>query len=168
MKLLLLLLLMLGIAASSAAATPRRGGVSGGQREHVSGYYRKNGTYVHSHERASSGTGNRSSSSRTYRPSSRSAGPPPSRSRRSSGQRPAGTSGSESRGETKRSRSMREAFERSEPCPSTGKRSGDCPGYVVDHVKALACGGADSPSNMQWQTVLDAKEKDKTERIGCQ
>jgi hypothetical protein len=26
------------------------------------------------------------------------------------------------------------------------------------------CGGADAPSNMQWQTVADAKAKDKTER----
>jgi hypothetical protein len=25
-------------------------------------------------------------------------------------------------------------------------------GYVVDHKIPLACGGADSPSNMQWQT----------------
>jgi len=31
----------------------------------------------------------------------------------------------------------------------------------------LACGGADSPSNMEWQTVADAKAKDKWERIGC-
>jgi hypothetical protein len=41
------------------------------------------------------------------------------------------------------------------------------PGYVIDHVKPLACGGADTPSNMQWQTVAEAKAKDKTERIGC-
>jgi hypothetical protein len=41
------------------------------------------------------------------------------------------------------------------------------PGYVVDHITPLACGGADRPSNMQWQTVADAKAKDKTERIAC-
>jgi hypothetical protein len=40
-------------------------------------------------------------------------------------------------------------------------------GYVVDHVVPLACGGADSPSNMQWQTAAEAKAKDKTERRGC-
>jgi hypothetical protein len=34
-------------------------------------------------------------------------------------------------------------------------------GYVVDHVIALVCGGRDNPSNMQWQTVADAKQKDK-------
>ncbi|HYT04346.1 MAG TPA: HNH endonuclease signature motif containing protein [Gemmatimonadales bacterium] len=41
------------------------------------------------------------------------------------------------------------------------------PGYVVDHVKPLACGGADDPNNMQWQTVEEAKAKDKVERQGC-
>jgi hypothetical protein len=38
---------------------------------------------------------------------------------------------------------------------------------VVDHVKPLACGGADAPGDMQWQTVAAAKAKDKWERIGC-
>jgi hypothetical protein len=40
-------------------------------------------------------------------------------------------------------------------------------GYVIDHVVPLACGGADAPSNMQWQTIADAAVKDKTERAGC-
>jgi hypothetical protein len=40
-------------------------------------------------------------------------------------------------------------------------------GYVVDHVVPLACGGADSPSNMQWQIKAEAKAKDKWERKGC-
>jgi hypothetical protein len=52
---------------------------------------------------------------------------------------------------------------RAHPCPSTGKTSGSCPGYVIDHVIALKHGGADSPSNMQWQTVQAAKAKDKVE-----
>ncbi|HET7815072.1 MAG TPA: HNH endonuclease signature motif containing protein [Candidatus Baltobacteraceae bacterium] len=41
------------------------------------------------------------------------------------------------------------------------------PGYVIDHVIPLACGGADAPANMQWQTKADAKAKDKWERKGC-
>jgi hypothetical protein len=41
------------------------------------------------------------------------------------------------------------------------------PGYVIDHVVPLAWGGADNTSNMQWQTVADAKAKDKVERKGC-
>jgi hypothetical protein len=38
---------------------------------------------------------------------------------------------------------------------------------VIDHVKPLACGGADTPANMQWQTRAEAKAKDRWERIGC-
>ncbi len=38
------------------------------------------------------------------------------------------------------------------------------PGYIIDHVVALRCGGPDTPANMQWQTVAEAKAKDKTEK----
>jgi hypothetical protein len=38
---------------------------------------------------------------------------------------------------------------------------------VIDHVKPLACGGADAPSNMQWQTAAAGKAKDAWERKGC-
>ncbi len=48
----------------------------------------------------------------------------------------------------------------------TGYRHGR-KGSVVDHKVPLACGGADSPSNMQWQTKAEAKAKDKVERKGC-
>jgi len=42
-------------------------------------------------------------------------------------------------------------------------------GYVVDHVCALACGGIDDPTNMQYQTYKYGKLKDKWERTpeGC-
>lgn len=66
-----------------------------------------------------------------------------------------------------RSTKAKTAFKYTNPCPSTGRNKGLCPGYVIDHVKPLACGGADHPSNMQWQTKEDAKQKDKWERIGC-
>jgi hypothetical protein len=64
---------------------------------------------------------------------------------------------------THRDPAQRRAFQREHACPSTGKTSGACPGYVVDHVQALKHGGADSPGNMQWQTVQDAKAKDRVE-----
>jgi len=66
-------------------------------------------------------------------------------------------------GRIKRNPQARRDFQKSHPCPSTGRTSGACPGYVVDHVKPLKRGGADAPSNMQWQTTQAAKEKDKTE-----
>jgi hypothetical protein len=37
------------------------------------------------------------------------------------------------------------------------------PGHVVDHIVALKRGGADEPWNMQWQTVREAKAKDRLE-----
>jgi hypothetical protein len=67
------------------------------------------------------------------------------------------------RGRIRRSAVAKHSFERQQPCPSTGRTSGRCPGYVVDHVKPLECGGADAPSNMQWQTTAAGKAKDKTE-----
>jgi hypothetical protein len=63
----------------------------------------------------------------------------------------------------KRSAAQRAAFVSTHPCPANGHRTGACPGWVVDHVIALACGGADAPSNMQWQTVAEAKAKDRVE-----
>jgi hypothetical protein len=59
------------------------------------------------------------------------------------------------------------AFKHDHPCPATGKSKGPCKGYVIDHIKPLACGGADRPSNMQWQTTAEAKAKDKWERKAC-
>ena len=66
-------------------------------------------------------------------------------------------------GKIHRSSGAKAAFKKSHPCPSTGKTSGACPGYVVDHVKALKRGGADAPSNMQWQTKGAARAKDRVE-----
>jgi len=67
------------------------------------------------------------------------------------------------RGKIKRSPQARAAFRRQHPCPSTNSTSGGCPGFVVDHVKPLKRGGADAPSNMRWQTVAEAKAKDRVE-----
>lgn len=63
----------------------------------------------------------------------------------------------------KRSHAARREFIKLNPCPSTGKTGGRCPGYVIDHIVPLKRGGPDTPSNMQWQTREDAKAKDKSE-----
>jgi hypothetical protein len=75
--------------------------------------------------------------------------------------------GSNHDGNEHRSRAEVNAFKRQSPCPSTGKPSGRCPGYIVDHVRPLCAGGPDNPTNMQWQTVSDAKAKDRLERQEC-
>jgi hypothetical protein len=69
--------------------------------------------------------------------------------------------------QTLAARSRENHFKALHPCPANGKARGACPGYVIDHVTPLACGGADDPSNMQWQTTAEGRAKDKWERRGC-
>jgi hypothetical protein len=66
-----------------------------------------------------------------------------------------------------RSREVTREFQREHPCPSTGKTTGACPGYRKDHIKALACGGPDAVWNMEWQTIAEAKAKDRWETKAC-
>jgi 5-methylcytosine-specific restriction endonuclease McrA len=39
------------------------------------------------------------------------------------------------------------------------------PGYEVDHIVPLSRGGADKPSNMQWLTIAEHKEKTRREMV---
>jgi hypothetical protein len=64
----------------------------------------------------------------------------------------------DSHGRIHRSAKVRHEFMR-----QTGHPHG-WPGHVVDHKVALECGGLDVSSNMRWQTVAEAKAKDRTER----
>ena len=66
-----------------------------------------------------------------------------------------------------RSQKAKNIFKYEHPCPATGRSKGACQGYIIDHIKPLACGGVDAASNMQWQTKAEAKAKDKWERKGC-
>lgn len=65
-----------------------------------------------------------------------------------------------------RSQKVKNAFAKINHCPSTGLPSASCPGYVIDDIVPLDCGGKDVVSNKQWQTVEEADEKDKWERNG--
>jgi hypothetical protein len=58
-------------------------------------------------------------------------------------------------------------FRLANPCPATGQTLGQCAGYVIDRIIPVGCGGAEEPGNMQWQTITEAREKDRWESIGC-
>ena len=67
-------------------------------------------------------------------------------------------------GHIKRSPEAKHAFRSSHPCPSTGRTSGACPGYEIDHRQPLYKGGADSPDNMQWLSKEQHRAKTRAER----
>jgi hypothetical protein len=127
---------------------------------HVRGYTRKDGTYVAPYDRGATG----SASARVSTTPLGAPGHPYRKSHLALGYSFHPSVQHDAHGKIKRSSSAKAAFERQLPCPSTGRTSGRCPGYIVDHVRPLECGGADAPSNMQWQTSAEAKAKDKTER----
>lgn len=56
-----------------------------------------------------------------------------------------------SHGKIKRSSSARASLQHQYPCPATGRTSGACQGYAVDHVVSLKRRRADHPSNNHWQ-----------------
>ncbi|MFA7278613.1 MAG: HNH endonuclease signature motif containing protein [Sterolibacterium sp.] len=58
-------------------------------------------------------------------------------------------------------------FKRLQPCPSTGKTRGACPGWQIDHVMPLKCKGDDHHLNMQWLTIQAHKEKTARESAWC-
>lgn len=53
-------------------------------------------------------------------------------------------------GKIARSAAVKAEFRRLHACPSTKRATGACPGWEVDHVIPLACGGCDAVGNMQW------------------
>lgn len=181
-----MLLLALAAFAGGSKSAP-----STAKPVHVRQYTRKDGTVVSAHDRAAPGTAALKPSAAqspaapkaSYGPRPKASPPatrrlPPSGATASAKTAPAsapqGTASTTpaspiraANGRIERSAAAKSAFQRSHPCPSKGATTESCPGYILDHVTPLACGGADVPANMQWQTVAAAKEKDKTERAGC-
>ena len=168
-----LLLFSPAISAARSSSGGSHHSYSSGGSTHVRGYTRKDGTYVRPHERRDSaphaystprsGSGRSSTRSRSYESYRRDWS--------SQGRRRESASPSpdyyglrrDSHGRIERSEAAKREFERRNPCPSTGRTSGPCPGYVIDHIQALKHGGADAPGNMQWQTIEAAKAKDRWE-----
>jgi hypothetical protein len=125
----------------------------GGKTVHVKEYTRKDGKTVAAHERAAP---------HAKAPAKESPPSKPATVKAEKVQRtPAVGVARNAKGRIARSEAARHAFEVQTGYPHGRK------GYVVDHVRALACGGADAPSNMQWQTIEAAKAKDRVERVGC-
>lgn len=72
-------------------------------------------------------------------------------------------------GSIKRSTAELNLFKLVHQCPSTGKTAGPCPGWAIDHVIPLACGGCDLIHNMQWlpdqiKSTSSPYSKDRWER----
>ncbi len=143
-----------------AVSTGRSGGThhssssSTHSKVYVKGYYRRDGTYVAPHYRASPGR-----SAGSARPPSTSLPRTPAASRSTSPH----SGGCKTCPRDANGRILRSATARAQFLRRTGYPHGR-PGYVVDHIVPLECGGTDSPGNMQWQTAAEAKAKDRTER----
>jgi hypothetical protein len=63
------------------------------------------------------------------------------------------------------------AFRKAHPCPSTGRTTGACPGWSMDHVVPLASCGCDAVWNLQWlpngiKSAAGGLAKDRWERRG--
>jgi hypothetical protein len=172
--------IILAIGGAGPAAARKPAGSSAGSHSsstapkvHVRGYTRKDGTYVAPHDRAYPGTG-----SHSYTPKSLGTVPhlaPPAGggpTGRTSTPYSSGThslSGlqRDSHGKIKRSGAAKDSFKRLHPCPATGRSSGPCPEYIIDHIVPLCASGPDAAYNMQWQTTVQSKEKDRWERTQC-
>jgi len=68
---------------------------------------------------------------------------------------------------TKRSGKVRMDFVRAHACPATGLNKLPCKGWIIDHIIPLCAGGPDAVRNLQWQTVPDARAKDRIEKRQC-
>jgi hypothetical protein len=69
----------------------------------------------------------------------------------------------DARGRIRRNPAARRAFVTTHPCPALGRQAAPAPATWSITFVSLKNGGADDPSNMQWQSIEDAKLKDRTE-----
>jgi hypothetical protein len=62
---------------------------------------------------------------------------------------------------------QRAAFQKYNSCPSTGRRTGECPGYRIAYRVALCAGGQDRWTNMVWLSEPAAREKVRGDAAAC-
>jgi len=135
--------------AKESSSKGSHGSSTSGKTVHVKEYTRKDGTTVKAHDRKAPEQHAKTTETKSA-----------TIDKQSSAQSATAVA-RDAHGRIQRSDAARHAFAR-----RTGYPNGR-PGYVIDHIVPLACGGADDSSNMQWQTVAEAKAKDRTERVGC-
>jgi hypothetical protein len=61
-------------------------------------------------------------------------------------------------------RQLRESYQRTHPCPATGRTTGNCPGYVVGYILLPKFGGTYQQSNMRWMTEEEAEKSGQDRR----
>jgi hypothetical protein len=162
-----------------SAKAPKAPKAAPGPKIHVRGYTKKDGTHVepHSrsypHEKSTTAAPRANSTPKVTTPHVGSSAPKASiphvggtTSNKSGSSSSLGVQRDE-HGRFKRSQAAKDQFKRLHPCPATGKSSGPCPGYIIDHIVPLCASGPDAAYNMQWQTTEQAKQKDKWERTEC-
>ena len=62
---------------------------------------------------------------------------------------------------------VKREFQRLNPCPSTGRPAGPCPGFQADHIVPLCMGGPDMAGNLQWLATHDHRAKTRTDVANC-
>lgn len=144
--------------AGSSTLDARRSGSKGSRRSAGSGQKATSGRTVHAKSRLRA---DRAKTSARDQKSGDSRGTSTTARSRTPRSGFSGAAARDGNNRIKRSAAAKDAFMR-----QTGYPHGR-PGYVVDHIRPLACGGADAPGNMQWQTIAEARAKDRTERVGC-
>ena len=126
---------------------------------HVREYTRKDGTKVAAHDRKAPEKKSRQDKAATTQNGKATAKAAPVAT--ASTTSTSSTVARDAHGRIQRGEAAKHAFAR-----QTGYPNGR-PGYVIDHVIPLACGGPDTTANMQWQTIAEGKAKDRTERANC-
>lgn len=58
-------------------------------------------------------------------------------------------------------------FQKLNPCPVTGLKTGVCPSYVKDHIRPLCAGGHDAVENLKWSEHGYSVLRDKQEWELC-